>query len=344
MRLFLITIISLLFNSNIFAQGCCSGGAGSPIAGGATTGVLQENQMEVSINYQYNKSNKFFSEHKEVTPLFNNLSSDYLFFRVDYGLSKKFTLSVASGYFLDKSKIGKDNTDTISSNGVGDLIIFPRYSIYNKTTNFKRTAVVLGLGFKIPLGSNDASKLITAKGSYDGVYPLEDEIRINPPMLQATNGSNDFMFTSFLFREYQKSKLRFFISSLYVKKGFNSLGIKYGDYTSISFFASKTLFYRWGVTSQIKAENIGQIKVANNIEEWDLLDYQIYPESTGSKKWFFIPQLSYSQNGFTVFVTSEIPLYQYLNGIQVGSQYQFTVGVNYRFLTKECNEPFTTIN
>jgi hypothetical protein len=28
-------------------------------------------------------------------------------------------------------------------------------------------------------------------------------------------------------------------------------------------------------------------------------------------------------------------LYQYLNGTQVGSQYQFTVGVNYRFLTKE---------
>jgi len=338
MRLFLFTIISFLINSNTFAQGCCSGGAGSPIAGGAATGVLQENQMEVSINYQYNKSNKFFAENRDTTSLFNDLSSNYLFFRIDYGLSKKFTLSVASGYFLDKSKIGKDNADTIFSNGVGDLIIFPRYSIYNKTANFKRTAVVLGLGFKMPLGSHNDSTLVYSNEWVGDVYSL------NPPMLQATNGSNDFMFTSFLFREYQKSKLRFFISSLYVKKGFNSLGIKYGDYTSVSFFASKTLFYRWGVTSQIKAENIGQIKVANNIEEWDLLDYQIDPESTGSKKWFFIPQLSYSQNGFTVFVTSEIPLYQYLNGIQVGSQYQFTVGVNYRFLTKECNEPFTTIN
>jgi hypothetical protein len=129
---------------------------------------------------------------------------------------------------------------------------------------------------------------------------------------------------------------------LYVKKGFNSLGIKYGDYTSVSFFASKTFFYRWGVTTQIKAENIGQIKAAENI---DLINsYSIYPESTGSKKWFFIPQLSYSQNGLTVFATSEIPLYQYLNGTQVGSQHQFTVGVNYRFLTKECEDPLTAIN
>jgi len=331
MRLLIISLFTLILNTTVFSQGCCSGGAGSPIAGGAATGVLQENQMELSINYQFNRSNKFFNEHKEATPTFNNISSDYLFFRVDYGLSKKFTLSVASGYFLDKSKIGKDNSDTISSNGVGDLIIFPRYSIYNKTANFKRTAVVIGLGLKIPLGShNDTTNL----GSY-GI----DNYQMNPPMLQTTNGSNDLMFNSFFFREYQKSKLRLFISSLYVKKGYNSLGIKYGDYTSVGFFASKTFFYRWGVTAQLKAEKIDQIKVANKVSEVDLINYSITPESTGSKKWFFIPQLSYSKNGLTVYATSEIPLYQYLNGTQVGSKYQFTVGVNYRFLTKKCEDP-----
>ena len=331
MRLLIISFFTLILNTTVFSQGCCSGGAGSPIAGGAATGVLQENQMEISINYQNNSSNKFFAANRDTTSLFNNLNSDYLFFRVDYGLSKKLTLSVASGYFLDKSKIGKDNSDTISSNGVGDLIIFPRYSIYNKTANFKRTAVVIGLGLKIPLGShNDTTNL----GSY-GI----DNYQMNPPMLQTTNGSQDLMFNSFFFREYQKSKLRLFISSLYVKKGYNSLGIKYGDYTSVGFFASKTYFYRWGVTAQLKAEKIDQIKVANNIEEWDLLEYSITPESTGSKKWFFIPQLSYSKNGLTVYATSEIPLYQYLNGTQVGSQNQFTVGVNYRFLIKKCEDP-----
>lgn len=339
MRLLIISLFTLILNTTVFSQGCCSGGAGSPIAGGAATGVLQENQMEISINYQFNQSNKFFNEHKEATPPFNNLSSDYLFFRVDYGLSKKLTLSVASGYFLDKSKIGKDNADTISSNGSGDLIIFPRYSIYNKTVNFKRTAVVIGLGFKIPLGSHNDSALTAPKGSAGGGFPLEDKYQINPPMLQTTNGSQDLMFNSFFFREYQKSKLRLFISSLYVKKGYNSLGIKYGDYTSVGFFASKTFFYRWGVTAQLKAEKIDQLKVANIIEEWDLLEYSITTESTGSKKWFFIPQLSYSKNGLTVYATSEIPLYQYLSGTQVGSQNQFTVGVNYRFLTKKCEDP-----
>ena len=99
---------------SVFSQGCCSGGAGNPIAGGSATGVLQENQMEVSINYQFNKSNKFFNK-KRVLPkdtfgTFDNLSSDYLFFRVDYGLSKKLTLSVASGYFLKLSTLSYTET------------------------------------------------------------------------------------------------------------------------------------------------------------------------------------------------------------------------------------------
>ena len=336
MRLFLITIISLLINSNIFAQGCCSGGAGSPIAGGAATGVLQENQMEISLNYQFNQSNKFFNEHKEAIPLFSDLSSDYLFFRTDYGVSKKLTLSIASGYYLDKSLIETDNADTTSSSGLGDLIIFPRYSIYNKTTNFKRTEIAIGLGLKIPLGAHNDSTLTYSDQWIGDIY------QTNPPTVQTTSGSNDFMFYSFFFREYQKRKLRLFMTALHVKKGFNPSGIKYGDYTSIGFFASKTFFYRWGVTSQIKAEKIGQIQSADNIDLEGF--YNIDPKSTGSKKWFFIPQLSYSQNGLTVFATSEIPLYQYLNGTQVGSQYQFTVGVNYRFLTKEYEDPLAPLN
>ena len=122
---------------------------------------------------------------------------------------------------------------------------------------------------------------------------------------------------------------------------------KFGDYTSVSLFASKTFFRKWGITTQIKAERIGQIEVRqsklldlvirNPYEAENFLDKQ---ESTGSKKWIFIPQLSYSQNGITVFATAEIPLYQHLNGTQIGSNQQFTFGINYRFLTKECEPEF----
>ena len=336
MRLFLITIISLLLNSNIFAQGCCSGGAGSPIAGGAATGVLQENQLEISLNHQYNKSNKFFVENRDTTGYFDNFNSNYLFLRADYGLSKKLTMSIATGYFLNKSQVNDPQLDalTISSKGISDLILFPRYDMYNKTKNGIRTEITLGIGLKIPLGSH-----------IDSAETIPDVWDVSPPITQLTTGSQDLMFYTFFFRAYQKQKLRIFVNSLYIKKGYNSLGVKFGDYSSIGLFASKTIYSNWGLVGQLKGEWIKEIDLGKVLEDdWDFFLWEDKQKNTGSKKLFFIPQISYSQNGITVFATSEIPLYQYLNGTQVGSQNQFTIGVNYRFLTKECEDPIPVLN
>ena len=332
MRQVLISFLILGANINIYAQGCCSGGAGGPIAGGAASGVLQEYQMEISINHQFNTSKTFYTGSEVAEPLFDNLTSNYIFFRTDYGVSKKLTLSLASGYYLSKTKEAEYITSNRTSSGFSDLIIFPRYNVYNKNANFKRTEVALGIGIKMPLGTHMDSTL-----SYSDDW-VGDLYSINPPLVQTTNGSNDFMFYSFIFREYQKRKLRLFISALHVKKSFNSLGLKFGDYSSLGLFVSKTFFRQWGVTTQLKLEHIGKIKAAENIDL--LADYNIEPISTGSNKAFFTPQISYSQKGLTFFVTSEIPIYQYLHGTQIGSQNQFTFGVNYRFLTKKPETEF----
>jgi len=337
MRLVLISFLILAANFSVSAQGCCSGGAGSPIAGGAASGVLQEYQMEISVNHQFNESNIFYTGSEVAEPLFKNLKSNYIFFRTDYGVSKKLTLSLATGYYLNKSKEAEDIKGNRSSSGFSDLIIFPRYSVYNKSNNFKRIEIALGLGIKIPLGTHMDSTLTTAASSYAPGYPDKDLYILNPTSVQTSNGGNDFMFYSFIFREYQKRKLRLFISTLHVKKNFNSLGIKFGDYSSLGLFVSKTFFRQWGVTTQLKLEHVGEIQSVENIDP-EL--YGINPISTGSNKAFFTPQISYSQNGLTFFATSEIPVYQYLHGTQVGSQNQFTVGVNYRFLTKECEPEF----
>ena len=343
-RLLLVGLLTLIFQGIIFAQGCCSGGGSNPIAGGTATGVLQKYQMEVSVNYQANQSSKFFEGEEEVEQegVYDELSSNYLFLRTDYGISKKLTLSLATGYHLNKALKEKDTITTLSNSGMGDLIIFPRYDIYNETNGNIRNEITLGIGLKIPIGSHT-----------DTVERRPDIWDLIPPTIQLSTGGTDLLLYSFFFREYKKQKLRFFANSLYIKKGYNSLDEKFGDYTSISLFVSKTFFRKWGLTTQLKAERIGQLQVKQS-KLLELVIVDGYPseainlsekqKATGSKKWFFIPQLSYSQNGLTVFATSEIPFYQYLNGTQVGSQHQFTVGINYRFLTKECEDPLPLLN
>ena len=350
MRLIVLIIFSLLFQNFAFSQGCCSGGGSNPIAGGTATGVLQQYQMEVSLNYQVNQSNKFFEGAEEVEQegTYDELSSEYLFLRTDYGISKKLTLSLATGYHLNKALRLKGEDSTANSTGLGDLIIFPRYDIYNKTKGNIRSEITLGLGVKLPIGSHD--EINSNSRSLTPEYL--------PPTIQLSTGGTDIMLYAFFFREYKKQKLRVFGNSLYIKKGYNSLDEKYGDYTSISLFVGKTFLRKWGLTTQLKGESIGQLQVrqskligliATSAEDPFAAGFEAGQlaekiENTGAKKVVFIQQISYSQNSFTIFATSEIPFYQNLNEYQFASQNQFTIGINYRFLTKECEDPLTPIN
>ena len=326
MRYILISLLSLVISNKILCQGCCSGGSGSPIAGGAATGVLQKNQMEASANYQFIKSEKFYTENRDTNALFDNLNSNYIFYRMDYGFSKKLTLSLAAGYFLNKSLIELNQNDTISSRGMGDIIFLPRYDIYNKTNNNIRTEFTIGLGLKIPLGSHTDSILMFSNPITGDIYAL------SPPTVQPTNGSNDIMFYSFLFRDYITHKIRIFSNLLYIKRGYNSLDQKFGDYASIGLFIVKTFNRKLGLTAQIKGEWIGEIKAKDGVDL--IAEYNIDIASTGSKKIFFIPQISYIKKSFVLFTTCEMPLYQFVNGIQIGSQWQITTGFNYRFMAK----------
>lgn len=317
----------LLLSANLmYSQGCCSGGSGSPISGAAASGVLLENQMEISTSYQFISSHLFKTNNNKdtVSILSDTLRSDYLFFRTDYGLSEKLTMSVALGYFLDKSVVNRNESYSVS--GVSDLILFPRYNVFNFKKENHRTELTLGLGLKLPIGSHTDSSLLVSNPIFGDIYAY------NPPIAQLTNGSQDAMFYAFIFRTYPKKKFSVFANSLFIKKAFNSLGEKFGDYSSMSVFFSKSLPKNFGLTAQLKYEHVGEIEAAHGV---DLVNYNVELESTGLSKMLFVPQLSYSKNGFTYFATADLPLYEDLNGSQFSTQYQVTLGLSYRFLLKE---------
>jgi len=330
----LVSIISLLllFSENSNSQGCCSGGSGSPIAGGVSQGVLLGRQVEIASNFQTLSTDKFLAGDKDTTKLFDNLSSSYLYTRIAYGFTSKLTVSVETGYFFDKTEKGlhPERSDYIKkSSGISDLVIFPRYDVYNQNEENKRTEITLGLGLKIPLGKyNDSA--FSSMVYVDSVTERELWVYL-PPAVQPTTGSYDVIFYGFLYRGYPEQKTRFFANLLYIRKGFNPLGQKFGDYASVGLFAGKTFFEKLGVTLQLRGEWIGKIEAKNNLDL--LADYNIEKESTGNEKILFVPQVSYSIKKFTFYALTEIPIYQYLNGYQVGSGKSLTLGASYRFFS-----------
>jgi Heavy metal binding domain len=321
------------FSYQAFSQ-CCAGGGGSPIAGGASQGVLLERQVELNTNYQFISTDKFYKHDSQDTArTFDSYNSSYQYFRLAYGVSKNLTMSVESGYFFEKREVGLNGNPqtTYQSSGIGDLILFPRYDIINWTEEKYKTEVTVGLGYKIPLGSYNDSTGNIEPFSGQTYYVTK------PTAVQLSSGAQDLIFYTFLFRGYTEKNLKFFANAFYIKKGWNPNGEKLGDYASVGLFASKSFFDRLGITLQARYEYTGVMKINESILLYGKPS-NYYPEATGYKKVFISPQVGYTMGNFTVYGVIDLPVYQYLNTspyyTQIGSQYQTTVGLSFKFFAK----------
>lgn len=322
----------ILYVRNSCAQ-CCAGSSGCSIAGSASTGVLEEHQIELSSNFQFISTEKFFKKDKQApnsSRTFDSFKSTYQYFKIGYGVTKNLTFSVESGYYLLKKETGlnKNPFTTYESKGFGDLLFFPRYDIVNQRKGNQHNEITLGLGYKIPLGSyNDST---------GNIEPFSGQTFYvsNPTSVQLTSGAQDIVFYTFFFRGYLKQNLKLFANIFYVKKGYNPNGEKLGDYASIALFAGKSFFNHFGFTLQSRYEWVNKMKINEAIMLFGKPS-NYFPEATGYKKVYITPQFSYIRGKFTLYITSDFPVYQYVNSsdyyTQVGSQHQTTVGLNYRF-------------
>jgi hypothetical protein len=310
--------------NNLNSQ-CCAIGGGNPLAGDVSQGVLQHRQIELNSNFQYVNTNRFLTENKTDTNYLERFSSQYLYTRLGIGVTERFTMSVEAGYWLDKNQVGLLERDSYRSSGIGDLILLPRYNLIKGTARNRFTNIVLGMGVKIPLGSyND---------SIGHLEPFSGEIiyTTKPPAVQATSGAQDILFNVLYSGRLPVGRLQLSANFMYILKGWNPLGERLGDYTSLGIFVGRNLGDDLNIALQLRAEWIDQMQLNNEIRMYSFTNYD--PEATGSRKVFVAPQLSYVvKNRFTVFAQSEIPVYQYVNKTQIASQTQFTIGLSYRFL------------
>jgi hypothetical protein len=317
-QIFALCICFTIIGSELQAQ-CCAGGSGSPIAGDASKSVLKEKQLKFGSNFQYINTKKFYTGDSLVNNFLDKYTSSYLYTELAFGLSKKLTISIESGYWLNKSQDGLDTIGISSSSGIGDIIVFPKYNVINRSKDDKTFELTLGLGFKIPLGRYNDSLAYVEPFSGNTYYLSK------PLVLQTSSGSQDLIFRLFLNRGFTKQKLNFFANVMYIKKGWNPIGEKMGDYFKAGLFVSRRFVKKLQTTLQISYEWVDQMKINNDIL---MVAYPNYdPFATGSKKLFLVPQFNYSlKKNLTFYTHFEIPVYQSVTKTQIGSQFQATVG------------------
>ena len=337
---FLLLIFISSISMELSAQ-CCAGGGGSCIAGGASQGVLQYRQLELNTNFQFINTDKFYRQDSPNDKgSFDSFSSQYEYFRLAYGVSKNLTFSLESGYYLQKKEVGlnENPSTTYTSKGIGDLVIFPRYDILNVRNERTANEITLGLGYKIPLGSYNDSTGNVEPFSGKTYYVTK------PQAVQLSSGAQDLILYTFLYREYIRSRFKVFANAMYIMKGYNPNGEKLGDFVSVGLFGSRSFFNFLGLTLQVRYEKVQQMKINENILLYGKPS-TYYPEATGYKKIFLTPQVSFSKGKFTVYASTDLPLYQYINSAdhytQAGSKYTTTVGISFRFYTQKAGKALT---
>ncbi len=328
LKVFILSLLPLFFITGEIQAQCCAGGSGSPIAGGTSQGVLGAQQFEINTNVQFISSDKFYTGDSRDTgnPQYM-FRSAYQYLRVAYGVTKDFTMSIETGNYFYKEEVGlNDNpSSNYKSAGFSDLVIFPRYDILNMSTEKTKTEITVGLGYKIPIGSyNDSTgQSYWLSDSTTGTTYVR-----NPRAVQLTTGAQDIIFYTFFYRGYPKQNLRFFANALYIRKGWNPLGEKMGDFVTVGLFVSKSFFPNLGTTLQVRGELIAPMKINQVVE---MNDFQSDNTSSGYKKVFVTPMVNYSFGNFNVYALIDLPVYQYVTGNQVGTEFQATAGLTYRF-------------
>lgn len=324
---------------NLQSQCCSAGGGGAgALSGNFAQGMSLKNQWDFNLNYQHTSTTKFMKGDSAISAAdyhalaannyLHGYNNNFLFGRLSYGVTDKLTLSVESGYYLNKTEEKRNYlVNTANSTGLSDLTIFPRYNVLHKKNPLSFTDVNVGMGIKLPVGSYNDSILVfsdTATGT--------DWYDIKSPAIQLSSGSNDFMFVTTASHRFILQQMTLLFSLFYINKGYNPDGGKFGDYLSASLFVTKTILPKLVGVAQFKGEFVGQ-KV--NPPNYQFVSASDMAENSGSKKFIFSPSLSYSFDmGITLFAFTEIPLYQHLNGIQLASQTNFVAGISYRTTPK----------
>lgn len=303
--LFLLPVLILTVYS---ASGqCCS--AGNPAGGDGTHAYLNKNQLKFQLFYEQSLSKQYYKASSPIE-MDEMESSRYKFLNLglNYAISERITLQSDFGYYFEKTQNLELSQHEVQFKtiGFGDLTLQGRYLLYQSIFPEKRWTI--GIGTRIPVGA---------------FHEADQGIQI-PVSLQPSSGALKFQASSYYFYKPLRKTLSWFAFLLYehsntIREGY--LIHHYGDYYLLSFGCNKHLKERWDVSTRLKTEWRGK----------DIRDENVVVESSGSLLLMLTPAFSYQIPGDWYLTTSlDIPLYKYVQGMQLTKFGSFQVGISKR--------------
>lgn len=302
--LWICSAIFLLLPTMVKAQ-CCA--AGNPLSGDATASGLPKNNLRISTSFRHSYSDKFFFEDQFYQQNFvENSRYNFTSLQTIYGISDKWAAGAEMGYFIDKSQASLvPYPNTLSANGLGDLLLFSRYRIMKKVKPIEDLSVMAGV--KIPIGAFDVS---------------DDGVRL-PVSLQPSSGAMKFQLSLSFMHQKSGSKFSYFTQAFgEISSAINSdfFQYHYGPLAYLTFSPGYRFLGKWQFNIPLRAEWRGK----------DKRDDDLLIDNSGSVAIYAGLQCRRNvAKNWSFRAAFEKSLYKYVNGYQLTNAYSFNVGVLY---------------
>ena len=303
--------LAVLWASTVWGQACCSGG--SPVSGVLGVTAMQDQSIKIMATYDQHFMNRLYNGADLLETDKRRRRIHNLIVEGSYGLSDRFALSTMFSFVRQARTIRNFDEEQVTTlHGVGDAFMLLKYQLLNQKQGHP-TQIVLGAGPKFPLGRNDVT----------GTNGL-----LLAPDLQPGTGSWDILTWAYASR------------SNFLNSGLNLAGYFNYRITTPTTRANSDLPYKYGNEFQAnvgvrKALTIGEelftpslFTVYRNLAS-DRVDNDKLSNTGGN--WVYAkPGITWSMAPeASLRVATDIPVYQKLNGTQLGSTFKLQISFNY---------------
>lgn len=302
------TILFVLNISKILNAQCLS--SVNPVGGTNNLLVLEKNTLRVITFYKFGQGNRYYSG-TEISDfdLVDRAFYNYWSTTLGYGITRKLTLELESGYFINKTQIYNLEPEyRLRGSGLSNLVIMGKHSLYSNP--FKRIYLTGAAGVKIPFSQ-------TTKWVNNVELPVE---------LQPTMGAYGTVLNLAFVKENSGSGMRYFFITRAEFNGTNKKEYKLGSSWYNSIYVSKHL-----MSPKIKGDWTAILQLRNEIRRQDVIDKEI-KKSSGSNLLFIAPQLNYvHKEQWYISAMVDIPVFQNFNGTQLGAGLGYTLVLSRTF-------------
>ncbi len=316
-NLFFIILFLLLFvfasNKDLNAQ--CFASPGNPIAGSANVGILQPRITRAVAFYRYSFSNQYYRGSKpdayNYPAAVSNANYNYVGFNVGRGITKKFTLELEAGYFINKTQRYRNFDEYSRGFGFSNAVLSGKFNIFKNVV--KKTELSVSAGAKVPF--------TTKPQIVDGITLDID--------LQPSTGNYGTILQGLYVKEFEGPSIRFIAIGRYERNfNENKQGYRFGDAFITSVFISKHLANRHTELTK----DLTVILQFRHEYRFRNLRHGNEVKASGSNIVFIAPQINYNYNMVWNFsLIYDRPIYRYYNETQLGTLHSIAFSITRDF-------------